>query len=60
MATAGVWSIVLGVMIILAHKNEEKEKAKRMLINYVIGLVVIAVIVVACPFLIRGIAALVT
>ena len=60
LASAGVWSIVIGVMIAIAHKNEEKEKAKKMLINYIIGLVVIAVIVVACPFLIRGIAALVT
>lgn len=59
-AAAGVWSIVIGVMIAIAQKNEDKEKARKMLINYVIGLVVIAVIVVACPFLIRGIAALVT
>lgn len=60
LASAGVWSIVIGVMIAIAHKNEDKEKAKKMLVNYVVGLVVIAVIVVACPFLIRGIAALVT
>lgn len=60
LAAAGVWSIVIGVMIAIAQKNEDKEKAKKMLINYVIGLVVIAVIVVAAPFLIRGIAALVT
>lgn len=60
LATAGIWSIVLGVMIILAHRNEEKEKAKKMLVNYLIGLVVIFAIVVACPFLVNGIAALVT
>lgn len=60
LASAGIWSIVIGVMIAIAHKNEDKEKAKKMLVNYVIGLVVIAVIVVACPFLIRGIAALIT
>lgn len=60
LASAGVWSIVIGVMIAIAQKNEEKEKAKKMFINYVIGLVVIAVIVVACPYLIRGIAVLVT
>lgn len=60
LASAGIWSIVIGVMIAIAQKNEEKEKAKKMLVNYVIGLVIIAVIVVACPFLIRGIAALVT
>lgn len=59
-ASAGVWSIAIGVMIAIAHKNDEKEKAKKMLVNYVIGLVVIAIIVVACPFLLRGIAALIT
>ena len=47
-------------MIAIAKKNDEKEKAKKMLVNYVIGLVVIAVIVVACPYLIRGIASLIT
>lgn len=60
LASAGVWSIIIGVMTVIAHKNEDKEKAKKMLVNYVIGLVVIAVIVVACPFLIRGIASLIT
>ena len=60
LATAGVWSIAIGVAIILAHKNEEKEKAKKMLVNYLIGLVVIFAILVACPYLIRGIAVLVT
>lgn len=60
LASTGVWSIVIGVMIAIARKNEDKEKAKKMLVNYVIGIVVIAVIVVACPFLIRGIAALIT
>ncbi len=60
LASAGIWSIVIGVMIAIAHKNEDKEKAKKMLVNYVIGLVVIAIIVVACPFLIRGISVLIT
>ena len=60
LAAAGVWSIVIGVMIAIAQKNEDKEKAKKMLVNFVIGLVVIAIIVVACPLLIRGIATLVT
>lgn len=60
LASAGIWSIAIGVMIAIAQKNEDKEKAKKMLINYVIGLIVIAVIVVACPYLIRGIAALIT
>lgn len=58
-ASAGVWSIIIGVMFAMAHKNEDKEKAKKLFINYVIGLIVIAVIVVACPYLIRGIASIV-
>ena len=60
LATAGLWSIAIGVAIIIATKNEDKAKAKKMLVNYLIGLVVIFVIVVACPYLVRGIAALVT
>ena len=60
LATAGVWSIVIGVMIAIAQKHEDKEKAKKMLVNYIIGLVVISVIVVACPYLVRGIASLIT
>ena len=60
LATAGVWSIAIGVAIIIAHKNEDKEKAKKMLVNYVVGIVVIFAILVACPYLVRGIAALVT
>lgn len=59
LATVGIWSLALGIPIILAHRNEEKLKAKRMLITYVVGLVVIFAILVACPFLVRGIAYLV-
>lgn len=60
LSTAGLWSIAIGVAIIIANKNEDKAKAKKMLVNYIIGLVIIAVILVACPYLVRGIAALVT
>ena len=60
LATAAIWSIVMGVFFAIAHKNEDKEKARKMIVNYFVGLVVIFVILVACPFLIRGIAALVT
>lgn len=58
-AVSGVWSIVIGVAIIIAHRNDDKEKAKKMLINYTVGLIVIFAIIVACPYLIKGIAALV-
>ena len=60
LATAGIWSIVMGVFFAIAQKNEDKEKARKMIVNYIVGLVIIFVILVACPFLVSGIAALVT
>lgn len=60
LATAAIWSIVMGVFFAIAHKNEDKEKARKMIVNYFVGLIVIFAILVACPYLIRGIAALVT
>ena len=60
LATAGVWSIAMGVAMIIAHKNEDKAKAKKMLVNYGIGLIVIFAILVAVPYLVRGIAFLVS
>ena len=60
LATAGIWSIAIGVAIIIAVRNEDKAKAKKMLVNYLIGLVVIFCIIVACPYLMRGIASLIT
>lgn len=60
LATAGVWSIAMGIAIIIATKNEDKAKAKKMLVNYGVGLIVIFAILVAAPYLVKGIAALVT
>ncbi len=60
LATTGIWSIVMGIMIITAQKNEEKEKAKKMLVNYFIGLIAIFILLVACPYLIKGIGILIT
>ena len=58
--TSGIWSIVMGIFIIIANKNDEKEKARKMLKNYFIGMIAIFVILMAAPLLVRGIAALVT
>ena len=60
LATAGVWSIAMGAAMIIAHKNEDKAKAKKMLVNYGIGLVVVFALLVAVPYLVRGIAFLVS
>ena len=59
LTTVGVWNIVMGVFFAIAQKNEDKEKARKMIKNYVIGLVVIFAILVACPYLVKGIAALI-
>lgn len=59
LATSGVWSIAMGIAYIIAKKNEEKEKAKKMLVNYGIGMIVIFAILIAAPLLVRGIAALI-
>ena len=59
LTTAGVWSIVMGVFFAIAQKNEDKEKARKMIKNYVIGLVIIFAILVACPYLVKGIVALI-
>ena len=44
---------------LMAKTDEDKEKARKMIKNYVIGLVVIFAILVACPYLVKGIAALI-
>lgn len=56
--TACVWSIGMGVAYAVAQKNEDKVKAKKMLVNYIIGIVTIFVILVALPYLVKGIAIL--
>lgn len=49
LATAGAWSVVMGVLFAVAQKNNEKEKVKKMIKIYVIGIAVIfAVLVVFC------------
>ena len=60
LSTAGVWSIAMGIAVIIACRNEDKIKAKQMIKNYVIGLVVIFSILVAMPYLVNGIAYLIT
>lgn len=54
LALTGLWSIVLGVMIILARKADEKEKAIKYLRTYIISLILIFVIFLICPLLMKG------
>ena len=55
LSTSGIWSIILGVGYTIARRNEDKEKSKRMIINYFIGLIVIFVILIAAPLLVKEI-----
>lgn len=59
LVTAGVWSLAMGIAVIIAYRNEDKLKARKMVVNYLIGLVVIFAILVAAPYLVRGVAYLV-
>ena len=59
LVTAGVWSLAMGIAAIIAYRNEDKLKARKMVVNYLIGLVVIFAILVAAPYLVRGVAYLV-
>ena len=57
---AGLCIVVLGIMYFMARKNDEREKAKKLIWTYILGLIGIAFIVMAVPLLISGIASWVT
>ena len=48
---AAIWGIPVGVSYIIARKQDDKEKAKKMLVNFVVGIVVSFCLLVAAPFL---------
>lgn len=49
---AGIWSIPIGVSYIIARKQDDKERARKMLVNFVVGIVIIFAILVAAPFIV--------
>ena len=50
---AGIWGIPVGISYIIARKQDDKEKAKKMLVNFVVGIVVSFCLLVAAPFLVN-------
>ena len=50
---AAIWGIPVGVSYIIARKQDDKEKAKKMLVNFVVGIVVSFCLLVAAPFLVN-------
>ena len=60
LSLTGIWSIVLGVMIMIAKREDEREKAIRYLRTFIISLVLIFIIFLACPLLLKGFIYLIT
>lgn len=58
--TSGIWSVFVGVFFAIAQRNDEKEKSRRIIRNYLIGIAAIFVILAGLPYLLRGIAALIS
>lgn len=50
---AAIWGIPVGISYIIARKQDDKEKAKKMLVNFVVGIVVSFCLLVAAPFLVN-------
>ena len=55
-----VWSLYIGIRVIIAQKNEEKINARGMLKGLLIGVIVMFVIAVCAPLLINGLSHWVT
>lgn len=51
--TSSIWSLFMGIKIIVAKKNDEKDKAYKMIKNYIIGLIVIFILLVALPYILK-------
>ncbi len=49
-----IWCVYVGVKLIVAHRNEERVDAKKMIKNLLVGIVIIFVLAVGVPLLIDG------
>lgn len=49
-----VWCIYIAVRLIVAHRNEERIDAKKMIKNLIVGIVIMFVLVFGVPLLIEG------
>ena len=56
-AVVVIWGAYIGIMIAIAHRNEEKINARDMIKNLVIGIVIIFVVAMGAPLLINGLSA---
>ena len=56
-AVVVVWGAYIGIKIAIAQNNEEKIKARDMVKNLIIGIVIIFVVAMGAPLLINGLSA---
>lgn len=56
LACIALWGMYIGVRMIKAHKAEEKQEAKALIKQLIIGILVIFVIAAGLPMIISGIA----
>lgn len=55
-AVVAVWGAYIGIRISVANRKEEQINARAMVKSLVIGVVIMAVVAMACPLLINGLA----
>ena len=53
--TSCIWSLFIGIKIVIISKKEESINVRKMIKNYIIGLIAIFIILLAIPYLIKGI-----
>ena len=53
--TSCIWSLLIGIKIVIISKKEESINVRKMIKNYIIGLITIFIILLAIPYLIKGI-----
>ena len=55
-AVVVVWGAYIGIRISVANRREEQINSRAMVKGLVIGIIIMAVIAMACPLLINGLA----
>ena len=56
-AVVVVWGAYVGIKIAVAHRNEEKIKAREMVKSLIVGIIIIFVVAMGAPLLIMGLSA---
>lgn len=55
LVTSSIWSLFIGIKVIISSSKEETLLTKKMIKNYIIGLIIIFILIVIIPYLIDAI-----